>query len=162
MLIENPIDSVMQTIAATVQQWKLANPPDAIQAKTVKLLDTHADEIVMKLLGFNKDSWNGNWALDHCNGRSGNSAAGDWLLSKQAGVVAEWLTTCKMPTLSKSAIASMNRECQSMYEQALRAAVADLIRTKATKDAAALFDQLTSPDALNQFLKVQALINPPD
>ena len=96
----NVIDDAIPIIAEAVAEWKIRNSEEVLKRRVHALLDESSNEVVMKLLGF-KESW-GKWELDHCNGRSGNSPAGEYLKNAQQGAIAEWLKTAALPKLPRS------------------------------------------------------------
>lgn len=102
-----------------------------VKYDVTKLLDSKREEIVANLLGFKID-WR-EWQVDNCNGRSGESAAGD-LLRKTAGkAVDEWLLAQAgaLPTLPKGAAKAFLRE----YAEALEDALRDRARSMAEEEA---------------------------
>lgn len=159
--MENPLDSRIPVIAQAVEEWKQQNTEKSLADKTKKLLDTHSEQIVMKLLGFEEDKWKENaWELDHCNGRSGNSPAGDYLKQAQALTIKEWLANVKLPELSATKLKNLQAEFLNEYTYAYTRALRDLAQTKAKQDANVFFDQLVSQKAINKHMQAMALISP--
>jgi hypothetical protein len=99
------------------------------------LLDKHQQQIILKLLGFDTN-YNGSWELDHCNGRAGNSAAGNYLSQIAREQIPIWLgqQLGKLPTLPASAIADMRK----LYINALRSNIQQELRTAAQQKASEL------------------------
>lgn len=89
---------------------KLAKFGANLEEKIENMLDRRLQELVGKYLGFD-NKW-GRWELDHCNGRSGESAAGDFLRSKVQEGTKKWLEkqAGNLPDLPKSAIADLKKE----------------------------------------------------
>lgn len=83
-------------------------------------LDKRLDEIIGKLLGF--DSRWGGWEVDHCNGRSGESAAGNWLRRRAGEAVQKWLDdqAGNLPSLPERAIKSLRNEYLHGFREELR------------------------------------------
>jgi len=84
-----------------------------VRAKVFSFLDRKLDETIAKMIGFS-NSWS-RWEVDHCNGRAGESAAGDFLRQHCHESVQEWLksamTKAAMPTPAiKKAVVSEYRE----------------------------------------------------
>lgn len=50
---------------------------DKIRRRVQKMLEENFSVIVKTQLGFSKSSWGGNWEVDHCNGRAGQTIVGD-------------------------------------------------------------------------------------
>ncbi len=153
----NPIDELLPVIAQAVAAWKLNNTATVVKDKITHLLDANSKEITMKLLGFD-NRWNA-WELDHCNGRSGNSAAGDFLRSTQAEAIKEWLAQVSMPTLDTKTKNKLIKQAQATYEDYLGRAVRAAIERKATADADLVIAQLTQSQQIDKHLQVLKLIN---
>ena len=159
--MENPIDSRIPVIAQAVEEWKQQNTEEALADKTKRLLDTHSEQVVMKLLGFNKDRWNdGTWELDHCNGRAGNSTAGVFLEKAQAETIKQWLSTTIMPELSEPVRKKLHKSVKEDFQRYYERALSDLVHIEANKAAKAFFDQLVSENALNKHMQAMELISP--
>jgi len=76
-------------IDAAVAECCKCVTPESARRKIEDILDSHTEEAVAKLLGFD-NKW-GDWEVDHCNGRQGESAAGDWLRKTAKEEVDKWL-----------------------------------------------------------------------
>ncbi len=155
--IEKPVDSILPHIAAAVAEWKAENTEESIKATVIGLLEKESKQIVLKLLGFN-ESW-GKWEVDHCNGRGGQSAAGDFLTKVQQGAIEEWLKTTVMPTLDKKTRDSMLKSAQSEYTYNLTRLVREYAISQAESDAKAVIAQLVESDQVGNYLKAMALID---
>lgn len=159
--MENPIDSRIPVIAQAVEEWKQQNSEKALADKTKRLLDTHSEQVVMKLLGFNKDRWNdSNWELDHCNGRSGNSTAGVFLEKAQAETIKEWLSTVAMPKLSELATKKLQKSIKEDFQRYYERALNEWVHVEANKAAEDFFDKLVSESAINKHMQAMELISP--
>ena len=92
------------------QKW-LDDQKTKLESEVVQILNSRREEIVCKLLGFNKRYGN-EWELDHCNGRAGQSEAGQLLASKIQPTVRAWLEqqAGKMPKLPAEAIAALKKD----------------------------------------------------
>lgn len=156
--IEKPIDTILPFIAAAVAEWKAENTEESIKATVTNLLEQSRKDIVLKLLGF-RESW-GKWEVDHCNGRGGQSAAGDFLTKVQQGAIEEWLKTTVMPTLDKKTRDSMLKSAQSEYTYNLTKLVQKYAISQAESDAKAVIAQLVESDRVGNYLKAMALIDP--
>ena len=134
--MKSALDAATKEADKAVKDW-LSKRKD-IAGEITKLLDGRVQEIVGKLLGF--DAHWGVWEVDHCNGRSGNSAAGDWLRKEVSGAVERWIAdqAGKLPTLPKAAIASLREDYLEAFKNELR----DKLINKAKEDAAAAFHQV--------------------
>ena len=153
----NPIDELLPVIAQAVATWKLNNTAPIVKDKITRLLDANSKEITMKLLGFDK-RWN-EWELDHCNSRSGNSAAGDFIRSTQAEAIKEWLAQVSMPTLDTKTKNKLLKQAQATYEDYLGRAVRAAIERKAAADADLVIAHLTQSQQIDKHLQALKLIN---
>jgi hypothetical protein len=154
----NPIDELLPVIAQAVATWKLKNTPDKIKSKVTDLLDANSKEITMKLLGFS-NNWNRGWELDHYNGRSSDSAAGDFIRSTQAEAIKEWLAQVSMPSLDTKTKNKLIKQAQATYEDYLGKAVRAAIERKATADADLVIAHLSQSQQIDKHLQVLKLIN---
>ena len=156
----NPLDELLPVIAQAIADWQVIHTPDAIKKRVTKLLDESREEIVFKLLGFDKSSWEGKWNLDHCNGRSGESAAGDYLRNVQADAIKEWLSAIPMPTISPKMVTDFKKQYQQEFNQRVQYQLQKLITAEADKRAAELFKNISSSTQLDDYIKTMKLINP--
>tara|TARA_R110000868_G_scaffold75901_5_gene218661 strand:+ start:231 stop:665 length:435 start_codon:yes stop_codon:yes gene_type:complete len=119
------------------KEWLEKNKP--ILGELIKeKLDKRVDMIAACLLGFN-NNW-GKWELDHCNGRMGESAAGDWLRETAGDAVRAWLTdqAGNLPKLPKTIVESL----RSQYLDVFRQELAAQLRKKAIRDASEALTQI--------------------
>lgn len=154
----NPVDGVLEAIATAVAQWKENNTEASIKKKVTDLLNRNSEELTMKLLGFNNRC--DKWELDHCNGRSGNSAAGDHLRQVQQIAIQEWMKTITMPKLPDAVAKQLKKEMQSDYEYRLLKDVRDAVSAQATADAKDIVAKLTVSNQAENYLKVVKLLHP--
>lgn len=159
--IENPIDELLPVIAQAMHKWKAENTPEFMSNRIRTELNKHSSEILMKLLGFDKDAWRGDWRLDHCNGRQGNSAAGDFIREQQAQIIKDWLSTVAMPKLSEKELKQVQKSVDATYKYAFEQAARELAVSRAKTDAAAVINELTRPKQVQQYLQMLALIDQP-
>jgi predicted AAA+ superfamily ATPase len=154
--IEKPVDSILPHIALAVAEWKAENTEEKIKKTVIDLLEKESKQIVLKLLGFS-ESW-GKWEVDHCNGRGGQSAAGDYLTKVQQEAIQEWLKGAVMPTLDKATKASMQKSAQQEYSYNLTRLVREYAVSQAERDAQTVIKQLVASDQVGSYLKAMALI----
>lgn len=151
-------NEAMQAVIQAALEWKQKNTKEKLREKTFRLLDQNSDEIVLKLLGFN-NSWSGKFELDHCNGRSGESAAGQYLRAVQSEAIMEWLKTVKLPDISASAKKSLIEEAKSRFRHKasdeLRAKVDQFIEIEVQK----MLKEVVSTDAVAGFQKLMNIID---
>ena len=156
----NPLDELLPVIAQAVASWQAIHTPATIKERVTELLDKSREEIILKLLGFDKCGWEGKWVLDHCNGRSGESAAGDYLRSVQADAIKEWLANIPMPVMSPKMLSNFKKQYQQEFDQRVQYQLQKLITQEADKRAAELFKNITSSNQLDDYMKTMKLINP--
>lgn len=155
--VKNPLEMAMSAMNAAVAKWEAENTPALLASQVRKKLETNKHEIVLKLLGFN-NRYPDSWQLDHCNGRSGNSAAGDYIISAQKEAVKTWLESVCMPVLSpttrKKLATSMQAEFSSRVEYHLR----QHIDAKAKALATEYMQSLEASEFIDNFVKTNALL----
>lgn len=159
-MTEDPMKEIIPLIEKAIDEWHTRNQPQDIVEKIHKKLDKSRDEVLLKIMGFNKDSWNGAWALDHCNNRSGNSIAGDYLRSVQQDAINDWLSKVALPKLSKTDNERMAASFRAEYQRHLKRAVESYAQKKADEHARQLVDALVPTPAIDQYLQLKALITP--
>lgn len=155
----NPLDKLLPLIATAVQEWQASNTPESIGISVKKLLDANSKKITMKLLGFDIN-YSQEWQLDHCNTRSGNSAAGDYLRESQSIAIKEWLATVMLPEVDKKMHKTISKQLQSEYEYRLNEKVRELVLAQVKKDAEELVNSIVVSNNAESFYKLTALINP--
>jgi vacuolar-type H+-ATPase subunit H len=128
------VEKAMKKAEVAAQKWLNENEPN-IENIVTDMLDQRLVEIVAKLLGFN-NSW-GEWALDHCNGRSGESSAGDYLREKAGIAVKVWLDSQakNLPNLPIKATSSIKKEYLECLEQEITDECENIARERAVKIA---------------------------
>lgn len=152
----NPINDLLATVLKSINQWKEKNSEEVLNQRVHKLLDANAETIVLKLLGFD-NRWN-KWELDHCNGRKGESAAGDYLRQVQQDAIHDWLKSVKLPELNKTLSAAMQKSLKQDYENFLRNSLYDYAREEADKTAKEIIESLFSRSKVDGMFKLQQLI----
>lgn len=162
-MVTNPLEYVFPIIVQTVEDWKSKNTPEQIKRTILSKLEHAQTQIVMKLLGFDTNTFSdrGSWELDHCNGRSGNSAAGDYLRSHSADAIKEWLSTVAMPKLTPKQEEELRkefaREYMRLFKDSIRSRAAHLV----SEDANKMLKDLFQEDLAAKYLEMQKLITPP-
>ena len=156
-VIPNPSDKLLKHVVEGIDAWIATNPPEKLKADIFKRLDKSRDEIVLKLLGFDS-RYGQSWELDHCNGRSGNSIAGDYLKTHQAAVVNEWLAQAKMPEMSQTLEKALTADAVDRYQYEFRKRFQEIIAAKAKQDAEELFSQISEDSTLEKYFKTIKLL----
>lgn len=128
---------------AAAREW-LEQKGAKIETVVNDILDQRVESLVSSLMGFGRDSWQFGevWKVDHCNGRSGESAAGDWLRERAGEAVRQWLDeqAGDLPRLPKGAIADLRREYLTVLRRELMAAV----QRRAIEDAQELLGNIVT------------------
>jgi len=153
-----PLDEVLQIMATAVAEWKIENTEAKIKEKVKKLLDQNSEEITMKLLGFNKSSWSDKWELDHCNGRAGESSAGDYLRRVQSAAIKEWMEDLPLPKLSPTLKGQLAKQMQSDFNERVRYQASSFIRSKAEIQTNVALEELLQCKELDNYIKSMKLI----
>lgn len=139
MELPNLVEISAENIQAAYMKWLAQNTPETIQENCLNILNKSKDDILRALLGFEKDSWGRQeWKVDHCNGRSGESAAGDYLRRHQQAVIDQWLAQVNMPKMTPSMKKSMEKEALDLFVRTFRRTLEEKV-TKYAEDQASTF-----------------------
>jgi hypothetical protein len=106
-----------------IGNWYKENPKDKIQKQIKEELNKSKRDIFLTLMGFSTDSWGKiKYEVDHCNGRSGESAIGDYLRKTQKPIVDEWLASLDIKdiSLNKQELASLKSELKHEVLKSLK------------------------------------------
>ena len=153
----NVLDQALPMILEAVQEWKDANCSDKIKDRVKKLLDANSKEVTMKLLGFN-DHW-GKWEIDPCNGRSGESAAGDFIRKTQSEAVKDWLTNVCLPELDDKTKAQFKKQAKQIYQETILRGLRDSVQMRAKVDLDLLVKEITASNQIDNYLKTMQLLS---
>lgn len=153
-----PIDAVLAEIATALEKWKAQHTPERIKEVVHSKLDKGTEHILLKLLGF-ETGYNGQWQVDHCNGRSGNSAVGDYLRETQKEAIQEWFNRIKLPTLTSTTQKSLGKAYRDEYLRNLQYRVQEEARAHAKRDLEQLLDKLSSSNQIQNYLKTLELLS---
>lgn len=102
-----------------------------------KKLDEARDHLIMSLMGFERRSGGITqpryWSVDHCNGRAGESAAGDFLKASVEHGTRAWLSeqAGNLPELNKETVDGLKREYLNRLHRDLQSKLRDLAKKKA-------------------------------
>lgn len=155
---DNMNTELVLLIDTTIDKWLAVNTPEVIAKSVNSKLDKHKEEITLKLLGFDKSYGDRNWKLDHCNGRSGNSTAGEYLKATQSAIVKQWLENVPLPELSPTQLNRLSIEFNDVYLRALKKELFRVAEDKAKEDSQKLLDEIISTDSIENYLKTKELI----
>lgn len=156
--LTNPFQVVLESIVLALNEWHALHTPEEIKRDLFARMDKAQQQILLKLLGFN-NSW-GNWELDHCNGRSGDSAAGDYLRKQQAENIKAWLDQVTLPKIPKKVIDSLVAEYQSNFDREITRHLEVMAKQAATEYLDKVKAQLTETSAADQYNKILEMLRP--
>jgi len=149
---QSRIEEIKQWAEEAREEWlKEHSDKEKVKHVVFDRLDTDLVSIVAKLLGFD-DHW-GRWEVDHCNGRGGQSAAGDFIKQMAGEAVTEWLLkqAKKLPKLPPTTIKALRKDYRTTYERELREKLHRLAGQQAGEDAERIFKEITGQsDELEQ------------
>lgn len=102
------IDATISKAENAAEKWLKENEYQ-IECKVYQMLDQKLQEIVAKIMGF--DNCSGKWEVDHCNGRRGESIAGDWIKIHAKEAIERWLEEQigSLPNLPATAIKDLKK-----------------------------------------------------
>tara|TARA_B100001559_G_scaffold166459_1_gene139498 strand:- start:7678 stop:8169 length:492 start_codon:yes stop_codon:yes gene_type:complete len=153
----NPIDSMLPIIVEAVQSWRGKNMASSLTQQVHSTLDKEAKQIVLKLLGF--DTNYSSYMLDHCNGRSGNSTAGDYIAGVQKEAVRNWLASVPMPELTDEERTTLSASMRQEYISKFRREVLQQANNKAIADAKELVNKISESLTIDSYVKLRDLIS---
>jgi hypothetical protein len=153
------MDKALSSIVSAMATWEKQNDPKTLKARVHKLLDQNAEVLLKKLLGFD-NKWSGDWELDHCNGRNGESAAGDYIKKHQLEAIKEWLGQITLPEMTPAFKKKIEKDLQHAYEQEIQNGVYARVRAQADKDLNALVTQVVSSRTFEKYQQTLALLTP--
>lgn len=110
-----------------------------IEKRVHDIIGNNVNEIILKLLGFDRRWHNTGYEIDHCNGRAGESFIGDYIKKTCQDKLKEWTDKIDLVSieLPKSALDSLRKEFIQRYEYILRNVLlkqAEALATKAAED----------------------------
>ena len=151
---------LIQVIQNVLEEWHSKNDEPTLRKNIHTRLDKDKDQILMKLLGFNKNSWSHSWELDHCNGRAGNSIAGDYLKDVQHKAINDWLSLVELPSLTKVETANIQKQYKHAFMQSLEKRLIEHAHTAASESAEKIFKDLVKAPDIDKYLQTMNLLLP--
>ena len=139
------LDDVRRWEREATEAWLEENADrETVNRSVRRALDARREELVAKLMGFDR-RWGSDWEVDHCNGRAGESAAGDFLRSLAVEGVKEWLSeqAGNMPDLPKKAVQALRME----YRDILHDEVRERIAMRAVEKSRQAVERILSEEA---------------
>lgn len=135
------------TIKDAIKLWKNKNTKESITKETLALLDRDKKTIILKLLGFN-NSW-GEWELDHCNGRAGNSDIGDKLKDLNSSLIDKWIEEIEFPELEDTYKSKILKDITKNISHKFEDKLYELITNKVNRAAQEVVDNLSIENLAN-------------
>lgn len=122
--------SAVENAEKVAAEWVRENSPQ-MENIVRRKLDMRVEEVIVKAIGFDKSY--GQWSVDHCNGRAGESMVGDWLRANASGVVNQWLSDqiVDLPRLPARAVTALENEYLSMLKAQVRSFLQNEARERA-------------------------------
>ena len=158
MELPNLVEISAENIQAAYMKWLAKNTPETIQNNCLNILDKSKDDILRALLGFDKDSWGRQeWKVDHCNGRAGESAAGDYLRRHQQAVIDKWLAQVDMPEMTTSMKKSMEKEALDLFVRTFRRTLEAKVAKYAEDQASTFFNTIIESQKTQVNAQMKAL-----
>lgn len=155
---DSVMDEYLEVINQAIEEWKIHNPPEKIRKRVLEKIEKSKDEIILKLLGFDASYGERNWKLDHCNGRSGESAAGKYLLAHASEQIKHWLETVTTPTLTEQELNSIKKSVNHEYKQHFKYSMVKAALKKAEEDAEKMLAVMVDSTNLDSLIKLKRLI----
>ncbi len=156
-MLNDVAPDLITTIHAAIDSWHQKNTPEDLTKFIHQRLDKSKDEVLLKLMGFNS-RWSGCWELDHCNGRSGNSIAGEYLKTVQLKAIQTFLADIAMPKLTPTQEKQLKSSFSAEYVRRLKDELQRAASARATQDAKAIIDALVPAPDIDSYIKLMSLI----
>ena len=157
--IKSAVTQIIPLIMKVVMEWKARNTEEYLRKEVNELLEKRKKEVILKLLGFD-NGWGDGFRLDHCNGRAGNSPAGNYLASAQAKAIQEWLSTAELPEITIRMQKDMHEHYLRVYRKECSRQIELAATDKASRDIQNILNALTNTDSLQDYLNTIQLIDP--
>ena len=157
MTMQEALQSLVPIINGAIHEWLEKQNPQAIRKKVFDALEAAKDEVVPKLMGFNKGSFGRGWEIDHCNGRAGESTIGDYMRKHVQEGIQQFIDQLNLVSLrpfTKAEIEAMRRDYREQVINRTRQAVRD----KAESDAIRLINSFSVDDLVSTIQKTQQLL----
>lgn len=151
------MEEALSIIGNTVAIWEEDNSGAVLANRVKRQLDERQEKIVCQLLGF-KEHW-GKWEVDNCNGRSGNSAAGDYLREVQKEAIQEWFESIQLPNMPPAMAKSLKSEYLETLRYKVRDSLSRIAQQKADEIANKMIEEcLNDEGAAQNYFKLIALL----
>mgnify|MGYP000238673770 CR=1 FL=1 len=138
-----------------IQEYVDSNPPKKIKAILEKEVDRQRVNILRTLLGL-EHRYTNKWTVDHCNGRSGESAIGDYLRNVQAKEIHKIFDSMDMSDVITKTI---EKDIRLEYQINLKKGLISLVRKKAKEDAENIIKTVQEEFNVKDLLDTQEILN---
>ena len=140
------IKKMLAEAQAAAEKW-LAE--ESVESRVRRILHGRLEAISAQLLGFQPPGWGGNkrWEIDNCNGRTANTAAGNYIREHAEVAVKQALDELvgKLPPLPASARKSLIRHYHDRVEYEVRQKMRELAIERAKEMAKRILDDAVEP-----------------
>ena len=157
MTMQEALQSLVPTINGAIHEWLEKQNPEAIRKKVFDTLEAAKDEVAPKLMGFNKGTFGRGWEIDHCNGRNGESAMGDYMRKHQQEGIQQFIDQLDLTSLRPFTEVEI-KGLRSEYRGIVISKTQKAVRARAERDANHLVSQLSVDDLVAVIQKTQQLI----
>lgn len=151
---------IAQASKQGVEKWLKDNSPEKVQKDVMETLDEAKDTIIPKLLGMD-NNWGGNWEVDHCNGRAGESAIGDRLKTLRRDAVTAWLDSVPFPEMTPEQQQGLLEEYTKAYNREFYKLITDKAENDAKKAVETISEELKQQlgDISDNLVSVISMLN---
>lgn len=152
-----PLNTLVPVVYEAIREWQSELDESAIKNHVKKQLDRSSNRLFLTLLGLESSSGN-SWKVDHCNGRSGESAAGDILRKWHEEAIEEWFRHVAMPSLTEEEAESIRASIKKEYVSTLKRDLTRQARERASLDLSALVQQISQETQTENYRALMELL----
>ena len=117
----------------SMAKWKAENlTPEAIAEHVRSTLNKYRSQVLLQLMGFKYDHWGNKLEVDSCNGRAGESIAGDFLKQTALQQVQDWIAK---QIAADDGLLKLTKKEQTELRAAYRSVFKDYIRYRLKESA---------------------------
>ena len=142
--IEKQTQELQDEAQKIVGQWLLGKKNN-LKQEIESILNKQQKKLIARLMGLDLDYDGCSFKVDHCNGRSGESAAGDWLKAKHSDLIQKYFDDLgKFPKLSlaektsiknsfkEELIRNLNNECRELARKKAKEIMDEIVLNTTT------------------------------
>jgi hypothetical protein len=121
----------------------------SIETDVIAYLEKRHKELIIRMLGFNIDKWSDKIEIDYCNGRSGQTTAGQAFIAANKEAVDKWMKELtKLPRLTKPEKERVKKEYKESLLSALRRAAYEHGEINGNRYMGEIIDEVTASSAI--------------